>query len=263
MSYFNYNGKQVYYNEAGDGVPLLLLHGNTVSSRMFQSVLPLYTAKYKVVWMDFLGHGASDRLDSFPTDLWYDEARQVIPFLREKQYGKVNIIGTSGGALVAINIALEAPELVNRVIADSFEGECALPGITDSLASDREASKRAAGAVMFYRAMHGEDWERVVDCDTEAVVGHSREIRRFFHKELSELKPEILLTGSREDEFLSLLSPNYFEKVFCDLLRKAGHGRMLLFEHGGHPAMLSNAAAFFAAADDFFGEHTRGTYEGL
>ncbi len=256
MSCFIYNGKQVYYSEIGDGAPLLLLHGNTASSRMFESVLPLYTAKYRVILMDFLGHGASDRLDSFPTDLWYDEALQVIAFLREKQYGKVNLIGTSGGALVAINIALEAPELVSRVIADSFEGECALPDITGSLASGREASKRDAGAVMFYSAMQGEDWERVVDCDTEAIVRHSREIRRFFHRELSELKMEILLTGSREDEFLSRLSQDFFDKVYGEMLRKAVHGKMLLFEHGAHPAMLSNASAFLAAADIFFGEES-------
>ena len=31
-------------------------------------------------------------------------------------------IGCSGGAIAAINLALETPELVNAVVADSFEG---------------------------------------------------------------------------------------------------------------------------------------------
>lgn len=252
MSYFNYNEKRVYYKEAGTGAPLLLLHGNTASSRMFEGVLPLYAAKYHTILIDFLGCGSSDRLEQFPTDLWYDEAMQAITLLREKQYGKVNIIGTSGGALAAINIALEAPEFVNKVIADSFEGESALPGVTDSLAAGREASKLNPGAVMFYQAMNGEDWERVVDCDTEAVVRHSLERKRFFRKELSELKSDILLTGSREDELLCAHTPEFFDKVYGEMLCKIGHGEMKLFEHGGHPAMLSNTAEFLMAADTFF-----------
>ena len=130
MSYFNFNNHRVYYTEVDTGTPLLLLHGNTASSNMFAEIAERYGKDFKVILIDFLVHGKSDRLNEFPADLWFNEAEQVIAFLREKQYTKVNIIGSSGGALVAINVALEAPELVKKVIADSFEGERPIKAFT-------------------------------------------------------------------------------------------------------------------------------------
>lgn len=123
MAFFEYQGKQLYYQELGVGHPLLLLHGNTASSNMFYHVAEQYAKYYRVILLDFLGHGQSERLEEFPTDLWFEEAQQAIAFLRWKQYENVYLLGSSGGALVAINVALEAPELVGKVIADSFEGE--------------------------------------------------------------------------------------------------------------------------------------------
>ena len=100
---------------------------------MFLDIIESYTSNYKVILIDFLGHGKSDGLEEFPIDLWFDEAQQVISFLKEKKYNNVNLIGSSGGALVAINVALETPELVDKVIADSFEGEMSLKEFTKNV----------------------------------------------------------------------------------------------------------------------------------
>lgn len=252
MSCFEWNGKQIYYTETGSGKPVLLLHGNTASSRMFGEVIEDYAQHCMVITMDFLGHGRSGRLDSFPADLWYFEAEQVIAFLKAKNYGKVNLIGSSGGALVAINVALETPELIEKVIADSFEGEKAVGAITDSIQADRSASKLNAGARQFYKAMHGSDWEQVVDNDTSAILRHAREIGNFFHQELSSLQPDILLTGSRQDEFACAMAQDFFEKTYTEMLRNIGHGSIRLFDTGGHPAMLSNPHSFLEMTTEFF-----------
>lgn len=63
MTFFNYKNKKVYYEEIGTGKPVLLLHGNTASSNMFLDVIESYTLNYKVILIDFLGHGKSDRLE--------------------------------------------------------------------------------------------------------------------------------------------------------------------------------------------------------
>ena len=70
MSYFNYQSKWIYYTETGSGKPVLFLHGNTASSRMFELLLPLYEDKFHVILIDFLGHGKSERVEEFPADLW-------------------------------------------------------------------------------------------------------------------------------------------------------------------------------------------------
>ena len=62
MSYFTYKSKKIFYQEAGTGEPLIMLHGDTASSRMFEFLLPLYQENFKVILLDFLGNGRSDRV---------------------------------------------------------------------------------------------------------------------------------------------------------------------------------------------------------
>lgn len=252
MSYFMFENKQVYFEEFGEGMPLLLLHGNTASSNMFEELIQTYASSFHLIVIDFLGHGKSERLDEFPIDLWFHEAQQVIAFLEEKNYKKINLIGSSGGALVAINVALERPDLVRRLIADSFEGEYPLLEIVQTMAAERALSKQDAQMKAFYTAMHGENWEQVVDCDTQAMEKHAKEIRLFFHMPLSALQSPILFTGSKQDEFVTSIDPKYFEKIYGEMILKIGHGEVFLFETGGHPAMLSNPIKFFELGREFF-----------
>lgn len=251
MSYFTFENKQVYYQELGHGEPLLLLHGNTASSAMFEEAAIKFMENHTVILIDFLGHGKSERILEFPADLWFYEAQQVIAFLEEKNYNNVSLIGSSGGALVAINVALERPKLIHKVIADSFEGENPLQAFTETIGEQRELSKKANEKRGFYISMHGDDWEKVVDFDTQAIEKHFREIGKFFHKSLEDFVPPILLTGSKEDEFVLELNVNYFEKTYSNLIKKIGHGEMSLFEKGGHPAMLSNLDTFVRISENF------------
>lgn len=220
MAYFKYNDKNIYYKEIGKGKPLIFLHGNTASSNMFLSVVEKYVDNFKIILIDFLGHGKSDRLTEFPIDLWFDEALQVIAFLKTMQYEKVNIVGSSGGALVAINVGLEAPELVSKIIADSFEGEIPLKKFVLNVKADREVSKEIENMRLFYQYMQGEDWESIVDKDTLAILEHDKNIGKFLHKSLGDFKPDILMTGSKKDEFFTDVSPTYFEEIYGDMLKK-------------------------------------------
>jgi pimeloyl-ACP methyl ester carboxylesterase len=67
--FFSYNGKKIFYETQGDGKPLVFLHGNTSSSKLFKPMLPLYK-DFQVILIDFLGYGRSDRLKKFPVELW-------------------------------------------------------------------------------------------------------------------------------------------------------------------------------------------------
>ena len=252
MSFFTFEDKKIYYEESGNGNPLLFLHGNTASSKMFVEISKKYTSDFRVIFIDFLGHGKSERLYEFPEDLWFFEAQQVIAFLRFKQYENVNIIGTSGGAIVALNVALEAPELVGKVIADSFEGEKTDKKFIDYLLTDRKKAMKNESARGFYAYMHGDDCEQIVENDTLAIIKHSKEIGNFFHIPLSELRAAVLLTGSKKDSFMNSVSDNYYETIYGQMLKQMQNGRMYLFESGDHPAMLTNPDAFYRLSIDFF-----------
>lgn len=251
MSYFTFDNKKIYYEENGSGTPLLFLHGNTASSKMFTDFSKRYTDSYKVILIDFLGHGRSERLSEFPADLWFYEAQQAMAFLRHKHYDKVNIIGCSGGAIVALNVALEASECVDKVIADSFEGEKADEAFVKNLLSDRSSSLEDTNARGFYSYMHGDDWEQIVHNDTSAIIRHSKEVVNFFHKPISDLKAKVLLTGSKGDKFMYSVAHDYYEKVYGNMLEKLTNGSMYLFESGDHPAMMTNQDEFYRLSIEF------------
>lgn len=82
MAFFKYGDKNIYYDEIGAGLPVVLLHGDTASSKMFEYIIPLYANSLRVILMDFLGNGQSDRVKEFPSDIWYSQAQQVIAFFR-------------------------------------------------------------------------------------------------------------------------------------------------------------------------------------
>lgn len=235
MSYFNYQFKKIYYTQMGCGEPVLFLHGNTASSRMFELLLPLYEDKFHVILIDFLGHGKSDRLEEFSPQLWMEEAKQTIALLEYLKLGKVNLVGTSGGAYVAINVALERPELVDKVVADSFDGRTLADDFSDNLMQERIGAKKDEMGVGFYQWCQGEDWERIVDMDTNALVQCAKEKLPLFSKPLSSLQVPLLLMGSEGDE----MSRSDFQDEYHAIAGETS-AELYMFSEGGHPAILSN-----------------------
>ena len=240
MPQFNYQGNSVYYKISGKGEPLLLIHGNSVSSKMFDSVINTFSEKYQVIGFDFPGHGQSSRLEKFETDFWYYNSEVANTLLEELNLKKINVIGTSGGALVGINLALEHPDKVKFLVADSFEGEFPLESYVNIIRKDRGSDKKKEEAQLFWRLMHGEDWEKVVDLDTEANIAFAKIGRSFFHKPIPELNVPTLLTGSLQDEYCY-----HLDKIYENLYQKNPALKIHLFEEGNHPAMLSNKDEFF------------------
>ena len=148
-----YCGRSMFYQEAGEGPVLIFLHGNTASSRLFEPLLPLYTPHFRCVLLDFLGNGRSDRVESFPADLWQEEARQALALIRAAGYERPCLLGTSGGAWAAMNAALLAPGAVGAVVADSFDGRSLHPGFARDLTAERDRAKRDKAAREFYASV--------------------------------------------------------------------------------------------------------------
>ncbi|MDO4488999.1 MAG: hypothetical protein Q4B67_07955 [Eubacteriales bacterium] len=98
------------------------------------------------------------------------------------------------------------------------------------------------------KMIHGDDWESVLDNDTEAVVNHALKIGAFCHKDISELKVPLLLTGSKEDE---MFPKGHYEALFGEICNETKLARAHVFEHGGHPAMMSNIDEFIGICDEF------------
>ena len=115
-----------------------------------------------------------------------------------------------------------------------------------SVVEEREAAK-SSDAWQFYQWCQGEDWEKVVDQDTRALVACTEQQISLFAKPLDQLLVPLLLTGSREDE---MVAPNFAER-YREIQRMLPQTKIHLFEKGGHPSILTNAEQTAQLIKDF------------
>ncbi len=117
---------------------------------MFEVLMPLYSINFRCILVDFLGNGQSDRIKKFSPDIWHDEALQTIALIEHLNCEKVNLIGTSGGAWAAVNAALERPDLIHMIVADSFDGRTLNENFSDNLLSERRKAKNDLQSRQYY-----------------------------------------------------------------------------------------------------------------
>lgn len=121
------------YREAGDGPPLVLLHGSgpgVTGWRNFRGNLDFFAQRFRTIILEFPGFGVSDEFD-VPHPML--AAQRAVPlFLDGLGLDRVSIIGNSMGGGVAIDFALQHPERVERLVTiggiggnlySSFPGE--------------------------------------------------------------------------------------------------------------------------------------------
>lgn len=109
-----------YFATFGTGRPLLLLHGLTYSGCAWAAQLaPFVAAGFQLIIPDHAGHGASGPLHgSVGVE---DLADDVLALLDSLSIRSADVVGQSLGGLVAMQLALDAPERVRRlVVANSF-----------------------------------------------------------------------------------------------------------------------------------------------
>jgi non-heme chloroperoxidase len=109
-------GVRLHYAEQGDaaGQVVILLHGYSDSWFSFSRILPLLPAGYRVYALDQRGHGDSEQPAGgyAPRDL----AADVVAFMEAKGIERATVVGHSMGSLVAQQVALAAPQRVQRLV---------------------------------------------------------------------------------------------------------------------------------------------------
>ena len=60
MAYLNRNGVNLYYEEAGSGIPVLLTHGYSATAGMWSGQLEALSSAYRVIAWDMRGHGQTE-----------------------------------------------------------------------------------------------------------------------------------------------------------------------------------------------------------
>src|SRR5947209_18241706 len=113
--------------EAGDGPPLVLVHGSGMSASTWAPLMP-YLGCHRLIAFDLPGFGLSDAFDYSGRQLRAHAVAQLTSLLDALGLGRVLIVGTSLGGMWALCLAADAPERV-AALASLGVPAVALPGM--------------------------------------------------------------------------------------------------------------------------------------
>ncbi|MDQ2765835.1 MAG: alpha/beta fold hydrolase, partial [Gemmatimonadota bacterium] len=110
-------GVRLYYYAAGSGgagEPIIFLHGFPTSSHIWRDVVPLVPAGHRVVVVDLLGYGRSDRPEGRDLSI-KAHAERVLALLDVLCISYATIIGHDLGGGIAQYLAVRHPTRVARL----------------------------------------------------------------------------------------------------------------------------------------------------
>jgi pimeloyl-ACP methyl ester carboxylesterase len=106
---------QMYYEIHGDGTPLILLHGGLGNAENWGNQIPAFSKKYKVIALESRGHGRSTYSE---TPIGYSlMASDVIAAMDFLEIRKAHVVGWSDGGIISLDLAINFPDRLIRVVA--------------------------------------------------------------------------------------------------------------------------------------------------
>jgi pimeloyl-ACP methyl ester carboxylesterase len=132
-AYIDLCGVRTWYDEFGDGEPVVLLHpgGAGVDARAWGPNLDAVAARFHVFTPERRGHGRTPDVEGpISFELM---AKDTIAFLETVVGGPAHLVGCSDGATVALLVGLRRPDLVGRLvfIAGVLHRDGWSPGVLD------------------------------------------------------------------------------------------------------------------------------------
>ncbi len=113
------DGVELHVRVAGQGAPLLLLHGHPQSMAMWHRVAPQLAQRHRVVLMDLRGYGDSGRPPAGEGSAAYakrEMAADALHVMRELGHARFQVLAHDRGARVAHRLALDHAQAVERLL---------------------------------------------------------------------------------------------------------------------------------------------------
>lgn len=233
----------IHYEALGRGQPVIFLHGWVGSWRYWLPTMQALSHRFRTYAVDLVGFGdsAKPRRDAD----WLLRLERYVEIVRGWMdtlgISQAHFIGHTLGAMVAVRMALEAPERILRIMAVGYPLSLEIPkGALGPNAKEllRERLNRLAQEYPEVQREHGRaDPEAVGTCLMEAVTRQEA-----LHEWIRLVDRPLLLVYGRRDP---LISPPHF------LNGLDTSTRLIILEEGRHFPMLDLPAAFQRLAEDF------------
>lgn len=271
------DGIELYYEEAGSGLPLIFVHEFGGDHRSFEPQVRYFSRAFRCITFNARGYPPSaipSDLASYSQDRAVDDIRDVLDGLGIQ---KAHLVGVSMGGSAVLHFGLRYPDrAISLVVAGTGSGS--VPAVrqrfqeeAEAIASliEREGMQAAARLIatgptrVQHRAKDPRGWQAFLDMLTEhSSEGSARTLRgvqkargSIYDEEesLKKLQLPVLIIVGDEDE--SCLDPSLFIK------RTAPASGLVVLPKTGHNLNLEEPALFNAACQDFFFRVAVGRWE--
>jgi pimeloyl-ACP methyl ester carboxylesterase len=262
MSAFNFEGTNIYYEEHGEGTPLVILNGIFMSCASWGKFVPAFSRRNRLILFDFLDQGRSGAVHSEYTQEL--QMRVALALLDHLGIEKANIMGISYGGEVAMQLAAAHPERVGRLVLANTAAHTS-PWLKDIGHGWEYAYKsydghhffKACIPVVYSPQFYSDNHEWAMEREEAFARVFTPEIYDAFGRltrsaethdmrgRLGEIRCPTLVVSSEHD----YVTPIYQQRELAQGIPGAEHA---VLQDAGHAAMYEKPNAFAALVLGFF-----------
>jgi 3-oxoadipate enol-lactonase len=215
---------ELYARDEGSGSVIVLLHGVGGNHTVWNGVIPRLVPEFRVLAPDLRGHGRTPAPEgSFFT--FAELAGDVLRLLDQKEVASAHVVGLSGGAFLALRLALDTPERLRSLTMVS--GAAYADPHTRAVAERWEETYASQGpdpfALRVLKDLYYPDWieahldfadqlrEQVTHLDLLPAVKWARAMRAF----------------DERNRIAGVRLPTLIVQAMDDAVIDASHGRIL------------------------------------
>lgn len=244
------DGTSVAYEQAGEGPPLVLIHGTAMHHTAWQWVHPILSERFTLYMIDRRGRGQSGDADEYTLEREIEDVLAVINTIEEP----VGLLGHSFGALLSLEVARQTTDLRGLILYEPPISVTELRLSPSNLWSLLEDGKGEQVTKRFLRVVSGgqniEEWtiwpDDVVNTQNAYTVAREVQVAKSYKVEsdLDSSPRTLLLVGEQTHELLKE-STAAIDTVFSN-------NSLHVFERLGHGAMINAPERFSDEVIKFF-----------
>jgi haloalkane dehalogenase len=114
--YLEVDGLRVHYVDEGEGEAILCLHGEPTWSYLYRKMIPILSETHRVLAMDFIGFGRSDKLTEMAEYSFNLHRDTLVSFIEELDLAGITLVVQDWGGLIGLTVASELPERFARLV---------------------------------------------------------------------------------------------------------------------------------------------------
>ena len=129
MPFAVHRGQRIHYTIAGEGPLVVLQHGLLMDAGVWKcgGFVDALTDRYRVVCVDSLGHGLSDKPPDADCYCQEQRAGDVIAVIDDLHYARAHLVGHSMGAWLGVGVAKYYPERLDSLVLGGWDVVNGLP----------------------------------------------------------------------------------------------------------------------------------------